>query len=311
MKPRLSEQLCATASTWTTGADAARHRVPDEIRELITLSPRVLADQAAALHWGRYPDVWSFERLGPIRPPFDEMWIEYRAPDAVYLGHQWKPPPFDHVGIYLWTAPMSEIDWSRDLPASVDAHGATRTGQPFSERIREADRFLRARIVIKRALDGLVDMGVDLWNFIDNDGRWMINMLTNPRDQRGRPGLQELGEAIIDAAKPCFIALALMNCKNVAVGEVEAPAALARQRARKRGLPTFRHHLVHVPGVDRETRPRPGVQGAPIPLHMVRGHFKTFTPAAPLLGRHVGTYWWDSAIRGDQRHGIRSKDYLA
>ena len=44
-------------------------------------------------------------------------------------------------------------------------------------------------------------------------------------------------------------------------------------------------------------------------LHLCRGHFKTFTADAPLLGRATGTYFWAPHIRGTQNEGVVIKDY--
>jgi hypothetical protein len=43
--------------------------------------------------------------------------------------------------------------------------------------------------------------------------------------------------------------------------------------------------------------------------YLARGHFKTYTPDAPLLGRHVGTYWWEPQVRGRKELGSVVKDY--
>ena len=44
-------------------------------------------------------------------------------------------------------------------------------------------------------------------------------------------------------------------------------------------------------------------------LHICRGHFKTFTSDAPLLGRFTGTYWWTPQVRGSKSAGTVIKDY--
>ncbi len=46
-----------------------------------------------------------------------------------------------------------------------------------------------------------------------------------------------------------------------------------------------------------------------VPLHMVRGHFKTYTPEKPLFGRMTGTYWWAHHLRGDESAGVVHHDY--
>jgi hypothetical protein len=43
--------------------------------------------------------------------------------------------------------------------------------------------------------------------------------------------------------------------------------------------------------------------------HLARGHFKTFTEDAPLLGKHVGTYWWSWQVRGQEGSGVIEKTY--
>ena len=44
-------------------------------------------------------------------------------------------------------------------------------------------------------------------------------------------------------------------------------------------------------------------------LHLCRGHFKVFTPDAPLFGRHTGQYWWAPQVRGKAEVGINPNDY--
>ncbi|MGX9900770.1 hypothetical protein ACW0JT_14530 [Arthrobacter sp. SA17] len=43
--------------------------------------------------------------------------------------------------------------------------------------------------------------------------------------------------------------------------------------------------------------------------HLARGHFKTFTEGAPLLGKHAGTYWWGWQVRGQEGSGVIEKTY--
>jgi hypothetical protein len=45
------------------------------------------------------------------------------------------------------------------------------------------------------------------------------------------------------------------------------------------------------------------------PLHICRGHFKTFTEEARLFGKYTGTYWWPAHVRGSVDEGVVEKDY--
>jgi hypothetical protein len=44
-------------------------------------------------------------------------------------------------------------------------------------------------------------------------------------------------------------------------------------------------------------------------IHIVRGHFKRYTEDFPLLGRHIGTYWWNPTIKGRNTNGEVVKTY--
>jgi hypothetical protein len=49
--------------------------------------------------------------------------------------------------------------------------------------------------------------------------------------------------------------------------------------------------------------------GAPQPLHLVRGHFKTYTDDKPLFGKQTGTWWWGWQARGNADAGQRDHAY--
>ncbi|MBG0738766.1 hypothetical protein IV500_04950 [Paeniglutamicibacter antarcticus] len=109
-----------------------------------------------------------------------------------------------------------------------------------------------------------------------------------------------LSRAVANRALFC---LALMNCRNI------------RMRERKYGAnagpgvegDSFHELLIGTPGMNGTVRPEATtVEGR---QHLARGHFKTFTEEAPLLGRHVGTYWWSWQVRGDGLKGRISKTY--
>lgn len=45
-------------------------------------------------------------------------------------------------------------------------------------------------------------------------------------------------------------------------------------------------------------------------LHIVRGHFSTYTEKAPLFGRQVGRFWVPAHVRGDISSGIITSEYM-
>ena len=74
--------------------------------------------------------------------------------------------------------------------------------------------------------------------------------------------------------------------------------------ARKREI---RYNTIILPGGGTESDGKGGHRATA--LHRVRGHFKTFTKDRPLLGKHVGTYWWGWQVRGSAKHGTVVSDY--
>jgi hypothetical protein len=44
-------------------------------------------------------------------------------------------------------------------------------------------------------------------------------------------------------------------------------------------------------------------------LHMVRGHYSTYSEDAPLFGRVTGTFWVPAHVRGTATEGVVSSEY--
>ena len=109
-----------------------------------------------------------------------------------------------------------------------------------------------------------------------------------------------------DFCKPALLALSLLNCKNVRLDSPLENTGLPKKR-RKKKVPEIVFKTLKIPG---------GGGGGSVssevgdtPFHMVRGHFKTYTEDAPLMGRLTGTYWWGWQARGRKKNGIVVKDY--
>lgn len=106
-------------------------------------------------------------------------------------------------------------------------------------------------------------------------------------------------------------ALALMNCKNVTVepDPVALPPRPVRRRRDRDGLPTLEFKTLKVAPSATSHRTAPGSDTSSIPMHVCRGHFKTYAPDRPLFGKLVGTYWWQDHARGSSDVGTVDKDY--
>jgi hypothetical protein len=103
-------------------------------------------------------------------------------------------------------------------------------------------------------------------------------------------------------------ALALMNCRNVMTQPVRINVGRnGTQKRRHRPPEDIQYQTIILPGGGTISDGK-GAHRATA-LHRVRGHFKTFTTDKPLLGQHVGTYWWGWQMRGNSDHGTIVSDY--
>lgn len=103
----------------------------------------------------------------------------------------------------------------------------------------------------------------------------------------------------------------LLNCKNVSTDAHDFPNRRSISHYKKTGKPYFEKYYtlkVKLPG-KKHTAGSGENGGWSNAFHIYRGHFKTYTEAAPLFGKFTGTYWWESGIRGNLETGIIDKDY--
>lgn len=113
-------------------------------------------------------------------------------------------------------------------------------------------------------------------------------------------------EALLEAG---MMVVSMVNCSNIGLDD-ETPAYDRHERRRlsRKDKPALVFKRLHIKQhTSRRSDGKPGGEGG-VAIHLVRGHFKTFTPERPLLGKHVGTYWWQPMLRGTEQR-IVLKDY--
>lgn len=97
--------------------------------------------------------------------------------------------------------------------------------------------------------------------------------------------------------------MVLVNCKNVVTELVKAPEKVNRKRAKRNKHPIADYNLLKIV-LPNKTKKR--INGSASSLDSVRtvdfrrGHFKTYTPEAPLFGKHVGRYFWPAIHKNDK-----------
>jgi hypothetical protein len=123
-------------------------------------------------------------------------------------------------------------------------------------------------------------------------------------DQRLAESAARAGRRLNFSENLAVAALAFMNCRNVKLHESETKPTKSRKR---RGLPGIRFSTIVLPGSLGVGGA--GAQTGTTALHIVRGHFKTYTEEAPLFGKLTGTYWWGSHVAGNPENGVVVSDY--
>lgn len=109
---------------------------------------------------------------------------------------------------------------------------------------------------------------------------------------------------VLEMVNRVFFVLALMNCRNVELRE-----RTTTRGSREANATGDAFHEVVIDGKAGALKNSDADGTSTSRNHLARGHFKTFTEDAPLLGKHVGTYWWGWQVRGQECKGSIDKVY--
>lgn len=100
------------------------------------------------------------------------------------------------------------------------------------------------------------------------------------------------------------LAISFCHCVNVTAREVQPPT----KESKRDGRAKLAYHVLDIAPMTRALDAS-GAGSMAQRLHICRGHFKTYSPDRPLLGRHAGTFWWQDSLRGDPGKGVALKSY--
>lgn len=109
-----------------------------------------------------------------------------------------------------------------------------------------------------------------------------------------------------------LFALGMVNARNVQIEHVVPQPKISRKFERKHDRPLVRYGKIILPAKTRaavDIVQARKAAGETLPLHLRRGHTKTYTEERPLFGQHVGEFFWDWAVVGDPRAGINVNTY--
>lgn len=102
--------------------------------------------------------------------------------------------------------------------------------------------------------------------------------------------------------------LTLLDCRNVRLEERRNPPKRRSKGKDKRQVESY--WVLDIPGAPRYwERPASDPTGIQHRLHVVRGHFRTYTEERPHVSGWVGPMWISSHARGNAELGLVEKDY--
>ena len=161
-----------------------------------------------------------------------------------------------------------------------------------------------------RHLCGLAEDGT--W-FRHSNGKlyWYSQLGFSVSDEPPEEAKQALTERVAQLLFPALMALSFMHCKNVSVKNVVPSEKLSRSYSKRHGRPLLSYGELRIDPIRKVLEQQRKDVGGSLrkALHLCRGHFKTFTADAPLMGHATGTYWWAPQMRGTASAGLALKDY--
>ena len=269
--------------------------------------PAVKADAAWRWYW-QAETSWSLEdgpdQFGRVRLPFPQMVIEGAVPRSVWLPEKGWTPSTHAADVVVFMQEMNEGSDNLVICCSVliRVDGVLVLSPTLILVSTDASGILQP------VRGGTTIRVGDSTEVIPAPPEATYFRYMQPAGLPPDGLLEENG--ILDAVRPALLAVALMHCRNTQLVIEEVPEKVRRKRL-STGKPTIEWRTIQVPSpTSQSSRLTKSITGPKVPLHMVRGHFKTYTEEAPLFGQATGTYWWSNHTRGDIAAGERRHLYV-
>jgi hypothetical protein len=259
---------------------------------------------SAQLYWTGRKDYYRLDKdFGPLRPPYPVMWCEWEIPRHVQIEERWHDRGHaSHHGALVCSGMTSPVAFEvgNATGSRLNVPGPqTVLGIEVASFLYHPERDMGVFLPYAKIIGLDPETGVF-------DRQHCIGALPpDPISPEDEHMAKELAEANV-----VWMALNLINCRNVTTKQI-GTALHRTSREKRQGVPNTRYHTIVLPGMQTRYHGTKGAsqQRCDLAAHLVRGHFKTYTPEAPLLGKHTGTYWWGWQARGDKSHGEVIKDY--
>lgn len=116
--------------------------------------------------------------------------------------------------------------------------------------------------------------------------------------------------------KPLMLAISFLHCRNVKRVPNYPSPQLNKKRMSRNLPPMHKFYTLEIEPMKEIIRQAVasyrglrGASGIEMALHSVKGHFKNYGADKPLMGHHVGTWFWAGMTRGSRKRGSVKKHY--
>lgn len=266
----------------------------DDFRALPVIAADEVAEYVSGFSIGTdMAEVWS-----SLAPPFDRFFVEAQTKYQIEYGG---------VAPYAWGTVFSSVP-----PDSYR--------QMIPEKADDVVWCLQAELVLELNKGRPLGPAARYWLLLDSAGLVMRHDDGAPVIAGGPPAMssepppnakKEWADSLAPFLFTTLLTVSFVHCRNVSLREVKAGAERRSKKRRSSRPPRRTYHVLDIEPMKRilEAEGRVSSNGLGKALHIVRGHFKTYTEEAPLLGRHTGQFWFPSHLRGRASEGRVDKDY--
>lgn len=272
---RIFESVASGAAIVNPAYEPLPSKAIAAFRKFANTATRVVSDEAAQYFFYSPREDWSVDSgaFGKIRPPFADVWLEVVTPAQAYIQKEWTSAP--RVRYAFVFAQESQDVWQIYFLGS---------------------RLKRGPVVAYPAIARMM---------INQDDSIEETLAYDP-EAISKGLMQGLSENLSIA----YLALGWMNCRNVELVDVQPSAWRLRKRRQKGNFLGMEYKKIILDGRSRRSlTSNQEAEKRHQRLHVVRGHFKTYTAEKPLMGKLVGQYWWHQQTRGDADLGVIHHEY--
>jgi hypothetical protein len=272
---------------------------------------------ASELYWRGRKTFYRLDKdFGRMRPPYPDTWMEWAIPDEFYdndgklktLADEVEPDntPVAYYAAMIKCIPIEDfIEADPDMPIRAGAAAGIAIHVLAASSGPTGGTDFDLVMMNETSLAFAVDVG---GHYIDDSLRAGFK-----RHQQPEHIAELLQQEAMSNTFVVGMALNLINCKNVQTRPAGTIPQRRSGREKRQGVKPIRYHTIVLPGMTVERRSASHRErkdnAAIMALHVARGHFKTYTREAPLMGRHVGTFWWNPSVRGNRKNGQVVSDY--